>query len=126
MANLATPTVSVNDDVIEIQPNSLSFKKGKGDFVLRTQQAGSAVSVIANANVETKLSMVKFTMLMSDVSTELVDQWLLDRENNGSTIDIFDGSISTGFQRMFLISEPEQMTGSDGTIEFEFQGPPAN
>jgi len=126
MANLATPTVAVNDDTIEIQPNSLSYKTGRGDFSLRTQQAGNSVSVVANKNAETSLSMVKFTLIMTDTAHEQVEQWLQDRENNGTTIDIFDGSIQVSFQRMFLVSEPERQTGSEGSVELEFQGPPAS
>lgn len=126
MANLATPTVAVNDDTIEILPNSLSFKTGRGDYALRTQQSGDGVTVIANRNAESRLSMVKFTLIMTDANHEKVESWLNDRENNGSTIDVFDGNVQVAFQQMYIVSEPERQTGSDGTIEVEFQGPPAS
>lgn len=124
MSNLATPTIAVNDDTIEIKPNSFSYKTGKGDFTIRTQQAGAAATVVASKNAETQMSMCKFTVLTTSTSYELVQAWLDARENGGVTIDAFDGSLQLAFRSMILVSEPEISTGSEGEIEVEFQGPP--
>lgn len=123
MSNLSTPTVAVNDDVVEIKPNSFSYKAGRGDYTVRTQQAGNVATVVANKNAESQMSMCKFTLLTTATSWELVQTWLDARENGGVTIDAFDGSINLAFRNMILVSEPEISTGSEGEIEVEFQGP---
>lgn len=124
MSNLATPTIAVNDDVVEIKPNSWSFKPGRGDYSVRTQQAGGVATVVANKNAETQMSVAKFVMLTTATSWDLVQSWLDARENGGVTIDAFDGSINLAFRNMILVTEPEISTGSEGEIELEFQGPP--
>lgn len=124
MSNLATPTLAVDDETVEFKANSLSYKDGKGDFSIRTQQSGASVTVVANKNAETQLSMVKFTCLTTDVSDAQKNRWLDARETGGCTIDLFDGSIEKAYRGMILMSEPETSTGSEGEIEFEFQGPP--
>ena len=124
MGNLASPTVAVNDDVIEIKPNSFSWKAGRGDYTVRTQQAGGVATVVANKNAETQMSMCKFVLLTTATSWDQLQTWLDARENGGVTIDAFDGSINLAFRNMILVSEPEISTGSEGEIELEFQGPP--
>lgn len=124
MSNLATPTVVVNDDTIEITPNSLKYKLGKGDINIRTQQAGTSVTTVVNEDAETKLSMVGFSMILTETADVQVDKWLEARTGGGVTIEFFDGSIARAFKGMVLVTEPERSTGSEGSVELEFQGPP--
>ena len=126
MVNLATPTVVINDDTIEIAPNSLKYKMGKGDVNIRTQQAGTSVTTIVNEDSETKLSMVGFSLILTSTSDVQVDKWLEARTSGGVTIEFFDGTISRSFSGMVLVSEPERTTGSEGSVELEFQGPPGS
>ncbi len=124
MSNLATPTVVVNDDTIEIVPNSLKYKLGLGDVNIRTQQSGTVVTTVVNEDAETKLSMVSFSQILTGVSDAQVQVWLEARVNGGVTIEFFDGSIARSFRSMVLVTEPERITGSEGSVELEFQGPP--
>ncbi len=124
MSNLATPTIAVNDDIVEIKPNSFSYKAGRGDFKLRTQQAGTVATTVASKDAESQMSMAKFTLLTTAANHSKVLEWLDARENGGVTIDAFDGSINLAFRNMILVTEPEISTGSEGEIEVEFQGPP--
>jgi hypothetical protein len=124
MSNLATPTVVINDNTIEIVPNSLKYKLGSGDINIRTQQAGSTVTAVVNEDAETKLSMVGFSVIMTAKADSNVQAWLDARVNGGVTIDFFDGGIGHSFRAMVLVSEPERSTGSEGVIELDFQGPP--
>jgi len=124
MTNLATPTVAVDDDTVEIVPNSLKYKLGKGDINIRTQQAGPTVTTIANEDAETKLSMVGFSVILTELSDVQIDEWLEARTSGGVTIEFFDGSIARSFSKMVLVTDPERQTGSEGSVELDFQGPP--
>lgn len=123
MPNLANPTVIIDDETIEIKPNSLSYKDGRGDAKVRTQAAGDGVTTVVTVDAETKISMVKFTMLLTSNSDISTNQWASKRETTGCTIEFFDG-IRKSFVRMALMTDPEKMTGAEGEVEVEFQGPP--
>ena len=124
MANLSNPTIQIDGVTVAYKPNSLSYKLGRGDMTQRTQQSGQIVETVGNIDSETKLSMVKFTMVTTDTSISLVDQWLETRKSGGSTIEIFEEDTSPAFQKMQILTEPETGTGSEGEIEVDFSGPP--
>lgn len=118
---LANPAVEVNDIVVGIKPNSLTYKKGKGDVNVRAQSAGgNSIAAIFTEDAETKISMVKFTLLTTKDTVELIDGWL-DQE---STIDLSDGDFTVSFRKVRIKTEPEINTGADGEIEVEFCGQP--
>lgn len=118
---LANPAVEVNDIVVGIKPNSLTYKKGKGDVNVRAQSAGgNSIAAIFTEDAETKISMVKFTLLTTKDTVELIDGWL-DQE---STIDLSDGDFTVSFRKVRIKTEPEINTGADGETEVEFCGQP--
>lgn len=125
MANLATPTVQVDDNTIQIKPGSLSYKLGRGDFNVRAQQAGNIVTTVNNKNAETQIGMVKFTLLTTADNLEALGDWLAARDANGSTVSFFDGNIQVAYRNMVLATEPEVSTGAEGEFEVEFMGPAA-
>lgn len=118
---LANPAVQVNDIAIGIKPNSLTYKKGRGDTSVRAQSAGGdSIEAVVTEDAETKLSMCKFTVLTTKTSVSTVDSWFGQK----NTIDLSDGSFTVPFSDMSVTTEPEVVTGADGEIEIEFQGPP--
>ena len=129
MANgtLSNPTVEVNDDVISIMPNSLSYKEGQGDRKVRAESAGggSIIAVITD-DAETKISMVKFKMTNLDEHLKQVKEWMA-AGNDGVTINLSQEGSDTqvAFRNMVVTTEPERSIGADGEIEVEFMGPPA-
>lgn len=124
MGTLANPTVEVNDTVISIVPNSLSFKTGRGDTNLRPQSAGGdSVEVIKTVDAETKKGMVKFSMITETGNVALVKTW--QSLDDGVTIRLSDGDFLESFRRMHVMEDPEVTTGADGITEITFEGQPA-
>ena len=124
MANLANPTVIVDNEVIEIRANTLRFKTGAGDTTTRTQQAGENVTTINNVNAETKMGFVAFEMNTTSANLARKDRWLSARRTGGVTIEFFDEDNSYSFSGMFITTEPEASGGAEGVIPFEFSGNP--
>ncbi len=125
MATLSNPTVEVDDDVITILPNSLSYKEGQGDANVRPESAGgNSIEVVVTDNAETKKSMCKFKVSNTDTHLNQAKTWLNARTNGGVTINLSEGDIQVAFRNMILVTEPERAVGADGEIEFEFEGPP--
>lgn len=125
---LSNPTAQINDDTISYTPNSLSYKLGGGDVNVRTQTAGGgAISTVVTENAESRMSMVKFGMLLTDTNRNLIRTWQEARATGGNTIRLSGDSsqIPLSFTGMQLVTDPEYSVGSDGSVEVEFMGDPA-
>lgn len=121
---LANPTVEVNNSVIGIIPNSLSYKSGKGNVNLRPQSSGGdAIEVIRTVDAETKKGMVKFSLYNTKTNADNVEEW--QDTIDGVTIRLSDGDFVKSFRRMFVMEDPEHNLGADGNIEVTFEGQPA-
>ena len=120
---LSNPAVEVNDQVVSIVPNSLSYKKGQGDKNVKAQSAGGdAIEVILTVNAETKISMVKFKMFNTKTALDLINAWTVNVE--GSTIRLSEDALVESFRNMIVTTEPERVIGADGELEVEFMGQP--
>lgn len=129
MANaLSNPTIQVNDETIAIVPNSLTYKRGKGDLSVRPQSAGgNSVTNVITENAETKMSMVKFSLYLTDTNRSYIEQWQEAYFTGGNTIRFSDRASSQplAFSNMNVITDPEYSVGADGSVEVEFMGDPA-
>lgn len=124
LKTLSNPQIEVNDQTIAIVPNSLSYKKGKGDKDVKAQSAGGqSIEVVVTENAETFISMVKFKLYNTAVNFNLVDQWI-DNVPDGNTIRLSEGEITESFRSMIVTTEPERIVGADGELEIEFKGQP--
>jgi len=119
---LSNPTVEVNDEVIAIIPNSLSYKNGIGDKEAKAASSGgNAISIVITENAETKISMVKFKMYNTAGNLQLVKDWSSLYSN---TISISEHEVSESFSDMVITTEPERAVGADGELEVEWKGAP--
>ena len=126
MANaLSNPTIQINDETIAIVPNSLSYKRGAGDVNVRTQSAGgNSVEAVITENAETKISMVKFSLFLTDTNLDAIRAWQDNRASGGNTIRFSErGSDKPlAFSNMHVTTDPEYSVGADGSVEVEFMG----
>lgn len=124
---LAVVTVEVNDEVIEIKPNSLAFKGGLGDITVRHQTGGGeAGSKVITEDDETKVGMVKFTLLTETTNVDRVNTWgLLSRNASGNVVRLSGAGFTRSFRGMRLTSDPEIGIGAEGEFEVVFEGDPA-
>ena len=60
---LSNPTIVINNIAVAIVPNSFSFTEGFGEQDIKVQSAGGgSVQTVLSSNVETNMSMVKFSL----------------------------------------------------------------
>lgn len=122
---LSNPTIKVNDVTIGIIPNSLSFKTGSGDKVVKAQSAGGgSIDIIVTENAETKISMVKFKLYNTKKNLDYVNAW---SNLYSSTIKLSQtGGLTENFRDMVITTEPERSLGADGELEVEWMGAPTS
>lgn len=120
---LANPVVKINNTVVGIVPNSLSYKAGRGDITLRPQSAGgNSIEVVKTENAETKKSMCKFMTYNTKGNIELKEEW--QDSLDGNTIELSDGDFVVSFRKMFVIEDPEVKLSADGEVPLNFEGQP--
>ena len=121
---LSEPALKWNGQALAIMPNSLTFKKGKGEKTVRAVSAGGdAIEVVTTVNVETKKSMLKFSLPNTSRAMSIVAQMQsLDGRN---VFELSDPTFQGTFRNMTVINDPENPTAPDGVIEVECEGPPA-
>lgn len=120
---LSNPTVEVNDVILAIIPNSLSYKVGSGNKSVKPQSAGgNSIEIVVTEDAETKISMVKFKLRNTATNLQLVKDWGI---LFSSTIKMYEDQISESFRDMVITNEPERSIGADGELEIEWEGAPA-
>lgn len=121
---ISNPALKWNGQPIGIMPNSLAFKFGKGEKTVRAiTSGGDAVDVVVTENVETKKSMLKFSLPNTGRAARILRQM---QQGVGSNVfEVVDASFQATFRNMTIINDPEVPTAPDGVIEIECEGPPA-
>ena len=113
--------LTVNNEPIGIKPNSFSFTDGRGDRTVRTKMSGNNSTTIASTDVETAISMCKFSLIMESSTPDTVIEW---RDNIDANVVVAQDS-STGktytFNRAIITTSPEFAAGADAEVEIEFQ-----
>lgn len=120
---LSNPQVSINDEIIAIVPNSLSYKPGAGDKEVKAQSAGgNAITTVVTENAETKLSTVKFKLYNTKKNLQLVKDW---GALYAVAIEISEEDVTESFSDCVITTEPERAVGADGDLEIEWKGAPS-
>lgn len=120
MAALSTPTIIINNTPLAIKPNSFSYTEGFGERNVRIASAGgSAKETIITENVETQMSMVKFTLYTTTNNVGLARQLAANLDAN--TIEASDSGFTRTFSRAIIVNDFEVSAGVDGEFELEFK-----
>lgn len=123
MRGISNPTIKRNGETISIVPNTLAYKLGTGDKVIRAVSAGGgAITPVTTENVETKLGMIKFAVPNTSDGAQIARDAADAGEEN--EFQIVDEDLQVSFSNMSLMTEPERPLSQDGAFELEFQGPP--
>ena len=126
---LADPSIVVNDAPINIVPNSVVYKEGAGEQLVRAASTGggNTVQVYSN-NVETNFGMVKFEFFPSP---DLIEFFRGVKKNLNNNVVVLTGTTTDGqtlrrtFNRASILNDYEVNIGSDTTVEVEFNSDPA-
>jgi len=123
---LSNPSIEVNDVVISIVPNSYASKRGVGDMNIRAQSAGgNSIETVVTENAESKISMVKFSIISTADNLALLDSWLSTSRNGiGNTIRASENNtdLVEAYSGMVIVTEPDRPRGADAQIDIEFKG----
>ena len=120
---ISAPSVLVNNTLVLIVPNSLSYTEGKGEQNVRVQSGGGGtVDIVSSNNVETNMSDFKFSIINTAENINLARSW----KSNGSANALQAVDNVTGFTRTVnsatLVNNYEVNLGSDTTVDLEFMG----
>lgn len=122
---ISTPTVTINNVVMSIVPNSAAYSEGLGeDNVRAASNGGGSISVVVAKDAEKFLSMLKFQFENTFQNIEYIKSVKASFAFN--VVSFFDSK--TGFirtmQQAILTTDYEVGLGSDTPISIEFKGAP--
>ena len=122
--NPSDPTIKWNGDSLRIAPNSLEAVTNSGERTVRTNSSGGGdVGFVVTEDVESQKSMLKFALLNDPDDIKKAQQM---RDNfSDNLFEIALDGVQTSFKNMTLLTLPPTPYSADGTMELEFEGPPA-
>lgn len=122
---LSTPTITVNNVVVAIIPETFTYTEGKGEATLRAASSGGGrVTTVFTRNVSTQISAPKFGLYNTNESLDLAREWANNDDENVITATDVNG-FSRTFSGAAITNDYEPKLSSDGSIDLEFMSLPA-
>lgn len=120
---IAVPSVTVDNTILPIMPNSVIYTEGFGEQTVRVQSSGGgSVQQVVSTNLETALSSFKCTVLNTVANINFIRQ--IKSTGAPHVVTWFDSGV--GFTRTMeqavLVNDYEVNLSSDGNIALEFKG----
>jgi len=125
---VANPTITVNNNVVATNPNSVAYTEGFGEQNVRAASGGGGqIEQIYSENIETNFSMIKFELPATVGNIALAREWKANTNQNlvQMTGRTADGDVSRTFTQASLLTDYEVALGSDTNIAIEFRANPA-
>ena len=122
MTTLNNAIVTVDDTNVKVMPNSTAYNDGDGEVTLRPQSVGETIEVVESVNAETKIGMVKFSLLSTDENADLLRTWIRSGSAHTVTIAVRNSDFTRSFRNMKVTNNPDIELGHDANIEVEFKG----
>lgn len=117
---LSNPTVVINNNAVPIIPNTFSFTEGFGEQELKVQSSGGgSVQTVLSNNVETNMSMVKFSIHNTAELIDLARSWKVNANKNAITVT--GEGLTRAFNNAAVTNDYEVNLGADTTIDIEFK-----
>lgn len=118
---LSNPVVTINNVVLAVVPNSVSYTEGLGEQTIRTQSAGGgSVEQVYSNDVSTNMSMFKCQLFNTAENIDNLRIWKTN--SNANAITLTGEGLTRSFSNMALTNNYEVNLGSDTTIDIEFTG----
>ena len=120
-------SILVNNQQVAYTADSLSWKDGFGDYLIRNAVVGGGqTEQVFSKDLATKFGLVKFSMPSTVENEGNKRAW--KTSNNANVVELI-GPTGSGFSKIFtqaaIIGDPETNAATDGDIEIEFQSNPA-
>lgn len=125
---VSNAAVLVNNDVVAIAPNTLSYTEGLGEQSIRAASAGgNQTEQIFSDNIEMRYSTVKFEIPSTLANIAKVRTW--KQNKNANLIQISaktaDGNLTRSFSQAALLTDVEVPLTNDGNMTLEWRANPA-
>ena len=125
---LNDPQITLNDELLAIVGNSVSFTTGDGERSIKAAGTGGGKGVLTiSENVETKISTAKFAVFATVNNVDVIDQAIKRLNNNVLVIagtDPFGNSLRKTFTNSTITNNPEFNLQADGQIDIEISSDP--
>jgi hypothetical protein len=125
---LSNAQVLVNNDVVAIIPNTLTFTEGLGEQNIRAASSGgSQTEQVFSDNIEMRYSTVKFEIPSTVENIEKAKDWKVNKNQNLIQVSgrTTDGKLTRTFSQAALLTDYEVPLTSDGNITLEWRANPA-
>ncbi len=119
-------TLLANNEVVGYEGDTLKPMHGKGESQIRNAVIGGGeTEQIFSIDIATKFSSLKFSLPCTDTSVDLVDSWK-DNENN-NVFELIGNNVNYNriFTQCAVTNEPEFDFSTEGAVEIEIKGNPA-
>ena len=125
---LNDPQVTLNDELLAIVGNSVSFTTGDGERSIKAAGTGGGKGVLTiSENVETKISTAKFSVFTTVRNSDTIEQAIKRLNNNVLVMagtDPFGNSLRKTFTNATVMNNPEFNLQADGQIDVEMSSDP--
>ena len=122
---VSTAQVLVNNTVVPIVPNTLTFNDGFGEYKVRSASSGKGQSeVVVSENAEMKIGKVKFEVFNTAENIEIIRQWKAAFMSNA--VEVLSADFQRTFTNAVLVNDVEVKIGADATIALEWESDPAS
>jgi hypothetical protein len=122
------PQVTLNDELLAIVANSVSYTTGDGERSVKAAGTGGGKGVLTiSENVETKISTAKFSVFTTVDNADTVEQAIKRLSNNVLVIagtDPFGNSLRKTFTNSVIMNNPEFNLQADGQVDVEIASDP--
>ena len=120
---ISTPTLTIDNTVMPIVPNSASYTEGGGEQTVRTQSAGGgSVAMVLSENVEESFSMLQCQVENTQANIEFLRQIKLSKTPHVVSISDSRTGFTRTMQQAILTLNYEVGLGADTNIPIEFKG----
>lgn len=117
--------ILVNNTQVAYTADSITYKDGFGEYTVRNAVVGgSQTEQIFSQDLSTKVGMVKFSMPSTKENDDLKRAWKLNLDENVVEL-VGPDNFTKVFTQAVLTVDPEGSLSTDGNIEVEFMGRPA-
>lgn len=125
---LNDPQVTLNDELLTIVGNSVSYTTGDGERSIKAAGTGGGKSVLTiSENVESKISTAKYSVFSTVTNADIIEQSIKRLNNNVLVIagtDAFGNSLRKTFTNAVITNNPEFNLQQDGQIDVEMSSDP--
>lgn len=118
---ISSPTVTINNDPIEIVPFTCMYTEGFGEYTQRVASAGGgSTNIVFSENIDMRKSKVNFEVYPTEEVLNIIRG--VKNNKNQNVVQITSGGLTKTIRRAAIINDYEVNLGADTTVSLEFEG----